>query len=73
MSVKTTLKWHQALISDRKTQQRSEQCSRKIKMTFFLLLNVILLLLQNGHGSDETNFDTVSSKAQLVKLDPPGK
>ena len=45
----------------------------KMKMTFFLVLNVILLLLQNGHGSDETNFDTVSSKAQLVKLDPPGK
>ncbi len=35
-------------------------------MTLFLVLNVILLLLQDGHGSDET-------KAQLVKLDPPGK
>ena len=44
-----------------------------MKMTFFLVLNVILLLLHNGHGSDETDFDTVISKAQLVKLDPPGK
>ena len=39
-------------------------------MTFFLVLNVILLLLKNGHGSDETNFDKalLKSRQSTVKV-----
>ena len=36
-------------------------------MTRFLLLNVILLLLQNGHGYDETNFDKALLKSRQSK------
>ena len=42
-------------------------------MITLIILKIIILLVQNSHCSGEPSFDTVSAKAPLVKLDPPGK